>query len=143
MSFAITAAVVSVGTAAYSISSSRKMAKKQEALGREEAAMEKEVTVERIRQIGREESMMREETVAATAASGVKIGSQSTLEVLAEQKAEFARERAITEKVGASRAAAALGNASLRSQTTKYQGYSAAASGITNAFSLLHMSGKF
>ena len=83
--------------------------------------------------------LMREGTVAATAASGVKVGSKSTLEVLADQKAEFAREKEITQEVGASRAQAALKNAALRSRTTKYQGYTAAAQGLTQAFSFLNM----
>ena len=137
MSFAITAVVTSavgVGCSIYSGEQAKKDAKKA---GAAQAKTEAEVTKERVRQIAREENLMRESTVAATAGSGVKVGSKSTLQVLADQKAEFAREKAITEKVGASAAKAALAEGRAVGAQYQAQGISSAITGIGNIFSIL------
>lgn len=101
-----------------------------------EAEIEDKITDERIRQIGREEDLMSEATIARTAGSGVKVGGESMLQVLAEQAAEFRREKDITREVGASRASTALQRGSALATQYKYQGLSGAASGIGSAFKI-------
>ena len=137
MSFAVTAVVVSAVGVGYSIYSGEQAKKGAKQAGAAQAQTEAEVTKERVRQIAREEMLTREATVAATAGSGVKVGSQSTLQVLADQQAEFAREKAITEKVGASAAKAALAEGKAVGAQYQAQGVSGAISGIGNIFSIL------
>ena len=137
MSFAITAVVTSAVGVGYSIYSGEQAKKDAKQAGREAAKTEAEVTKERVRQIAREENLMRESTVAATAGSGVKVGSKSVLQVLADQQAEFAREKAITEKVGASAAKAALAEGRAVGAQYQAQGISSAITGIGNIFSIL------
>jgi hypothetical protein len=119
-----------------------KAAKKQ---AEEEARLEKLVTDERIRELGREERQLYGETVAGYVGGGVlssfgsmvtgdvpreTIGSASS--VLAEQRAEFLREKSITQKVGASKVAQSLASGKAVASAYKFQGYSNAASGIAN-----------
>jgi hypothetical protein len=117
-----------------------KAAKKQ---AEEEARLEALVTAERIRQLGREERTLYGETVAGYAGGGVlssfgsmanvpreTMGSPGT--VLAEQAAEFQREREITQKVGATKVAQGLARGRATAEAYKFQGYSNAASGIAN-----------
>jgi hypothetical protein len=86
------------------------------------------------------------ETVAGYAGGGVlsSFGSMSDVPretmgsagiVLSEQAAEFARERSITEKVGASKVASGLARGKATASAYKFQGYSNAASGIANILS--------
>jgi len=142
MSFAVTSVVVGAVGIGLSYSASKKAGKASAAAGAEEARIEGEVTAERLVQIKREEMLTREATKAATVASGVKVGSKSTLEVLADQEAQFARERAITDKVGASRAGAALARGQALSQQYKAQGQANAISGLSNIFGMISQLGK-
>ena len=141
MSFAITAAVAGVviaGASAYSsYKSGKKAASAAEQQASAQAGTEREVTAERLRQIEREKMLMAEETTIRTAGSRIKIGSKSTLEVLADQEAEFTREKSITARVGASAATAALARGSALATQAKYQGASGALSGISTMFSIL------
>ncbi len=109
-------------------------AKKQERAarrqGQEQARVERQVTRERLRQIERQEEIMRGQTIAGAAGQGVDVGSQSVLQVLADQEAEFRRELQVTETVGASRARGALQRAETLSDTYKYQGYASLFSGV-------------
>ncbi len=120
-----------------------KAAKKQADL---EAEQERLVTGERIRQLGREERQLAGDTVAGYAGGGVlssfgsmsnvpreTIGSPGT--VLAEQSAEFQREREITQKVGATKVAQGLARGKATAEAYKYAGYTNAAQGISNILS--------
>jgi hypothetical protein len=104
---------------------------------KEEARLEGLVTGEKIRKLGLEETQLRGATIAAVAGSGVKTDVGSPLMVLAEQAAEFKREKSIIEKVGASRAAAALTHGSNIGKQAQYQGYSQAASSLSNLFQII------
>lgn len=103
----------------------------------EEARIEGEITEERQRQIDVEERALRGETIARSAASGVKVTSGSTLEILAEQAYEFEKERAITEKVGASKARAALDRGSSLAAQIESQAIGSSASQLTSLFAIL------
>ena len=116
-----------------------KAAKKQ---AEEEARIERLTTAERIRQIGKEERGLAGETIAGYAGGGVlstfgsmsdvsrgTIGSART--VLSEQAQEFAFEREITQKTGASNVAQSLARGKALANQYKYQGYANAASGIS------------
>lgn len=137
MSFAIASAVIGGISVVANIVGSRKAAKAAERQGDAQADTERKVTQERLRQIDREEMLMGEATILATAGSNIKVGSKSTLEVLADQEAEFAREGLITAQVGASAATAALDRGKALATQAKYQGYSNALSGISSIFSIL------
>ena len=138
--------MVMVGIAALGLISSFLGSKKAESAAKEaarkEAVAEGKVTTERLRQLRVEEGVLRGETVAATAASGVKVGQDSPLMMLAEQASEFAHERRITADVGATRAAAALQRGRDVGNAVRYQSYSNLASGASNIFTILNKSGK-
>ena len=134
--FNVAAIAVGVIGTAVSIRGAKKAETAAAQQGAAEAATEREVTKERIRQIGREEEMMEGETLGRIAASGVKTDVGSPLEILADQAAEFQREKAITQEVGASKAALALSSASALGTQYRYQGYSAAAQGLGNIFGI-------
>jgi hypothetical protein len=121
--------------------------------GREEARLEGIVTAEKVRQIGVEERITRGETIAGYAGSGVKafrgVGADpartgydpsrsygSPLSVLAESAREFARERHITQQVGATRASQALQGAKATADRYKTGGYAQGLSQIGSIFSM-------
>jgi hypothetical protein len=125
---------------------SKKASKAAKDQAKEEARLEKMVTEERIRQLGREERQLYGDTVAGYAGGGVlssfgsmsnvpreTIGSPGT--VLAEQAAEFQREREITQKVGATKVAQGLARGKATAEAYKYAGYTNAAQGISNILS--------
>ena len=118
------------------IGAASKAEKAAERAAKEEARLEGKVTDERIRQISRQEGIMAGQTVAATAGSGVKVGSGSSLAILADQASEFRREKAITREVGATRAKASLERGSALATQYRYQGLSAAVGGLGQAFSI-------
>ena len=134
--FNVAAIAVSVVGIGLGISGARKGEEAALQQGQDEATTERAVTKERIRQIGREEEMMRGETIGRVAGSGVKVSQGSPLEILADQAAEFKREKSITQEVGASKAKLALSSASALGTQYKYQGYSAAAQGLGSIFSI-------
>ena len=120
-----------------------KAAKKQAEL---EAKQERLITGERIRQIGKEERALYGETVAGYAGGGVLAsfgGTQdaglsplgSAQSVLSEQASEFAHERDITQQVGATKVQQGLAAGRATAQAYKFQGYSNAATGISNILS--------
>ena len=80
-----------------------------------------------------EERLTAAATVAGAAGANVKVGSGSVLEVLAEQEAEFMRERKAIEKVGASRASAALQRGESVAKQATYGGYQSLFSGLLGA----------
>lgn len=102
-------------------------AKKQEhaaeRAGERAAEAERRTTAERIRQIGIEERTLRGDTLAATAASRVKVDSTSPLLVLAEQTREYGREKQFVREVGATQANAALQHGRDMAKSIRYQAY--------------------
>ncbi len=122
---------------------SKKKEKAAKKAGKEEALAEKKVTAERIRQLDIQEGVVRGETIAATAASGVRVNRDSPLMVLAEQAREFAAERRITGEVGATKAAAALQRGRDVGNAVRYQSYSNLARGASSIFSIMSESGMF
>ncbi len=136
MWLAVAGIAANVIGAAFGLSGASKAAKAADRAGKREAKLEGLVTDERLRQIDREEMLMREDTIARTAGSGVLVGSQSSLEVLADQASEFRKEYRITREAGATRSRAALEGGRATAQQYKYQGYSSAVGGIANAFSI-------
>ncbi len=125
--------VLGAGLGIFGASKAEKAAKAQAA---EEARLEGKVTDERVRQIKRQEDIMAGQTVAATAGAGVKVGSGSSLAILADQAAEFRRERTITREVGATRAKASLQRGEALAKQYRYQGLGGAVGGLASAFSI-------
>jgi len=138
---------IQIGIAALGLISgflgSKKQEKAAKKAGKADELAEKKVTTERIRQLGVQEGVVRGETIAATAASGVRVGQDSPLMILAEQAKEFAHERRITKEVGATKAAAALQRGRDVGNAVRYQSYSNLAKGASNIFSIMSKAGKF
>ncbi len=109
---------------------------------KKEAVAEGEVTEERIRQLEIEERALKGQTIATAAGSGVITDVGSPLQILAEQAKEFAFERQITARVGATKAAAALQRGRDVGNAVKYQSYSNLARGASNIFTILSQSGQ-
>ena len=142
MAVAIAGAVVgAVGLISSFIGSQKasKAAKEQAAL---EAEAERKVTDERVYQLGQEERQLYGETLAGYAGGGVTVGNQtnsgavqpigSVRSVLDEQATTFAREKKITQEVGATKVAQTLAGGKAVADAYKYQGYANTASGISN-----------
>jgi hypothetical protein len=117
-----------------------KAAKKQAKL---EAEAERQITTERIREIGKEERALYGETVSGYVGGGVLAGfggtgqgdlslMGSSQQVIQEQVSEFAHERDITKKVGATKVAAGLARGKATADAYKWAGYSNAATGVSN-----------
>lgn len=121
-------------------SSASKAAKRAAAI---EARNERAVTQERLIQISQEERTLAGVTRARGAGSGVAIGQGSILNVLAEQARQFDRERAITAKVGASKARAALAQGEAISEQYRAQGLQNLFQGLGQAALLASQSGLF
>jgi hypothetical protein len=121
----------------------KKASSAAERAAKKEAAAEGALTAERLRQLKKEEIAVAGETNAAVAASGVKVGRDSPLMILAEQASEFAHERQITSQVGATKAAAALQQGRDVGQSYKYQSYANLAKGASNIFSIMNDAGIF
>jgi hypothetical protein len=143
---AIASVVVGAVGVISSFLGSKKASKAAKKQAEEEARLERLVTAERVRQLGREERQLYGDTVAGYAGGGVlssfgsmanvpreTIGSPGT--VLAEQSAEFQREREITQKVGATKVAQGLARGKATAEAYKYAGYTNAAQGISNILS--------
>ena len=111
---------------------------------RAEGIAESAVTAERIRKLHKEERTMAGTTRAVAAGSGVtaNIGTPE-LAIIAEQASEFAKERAITAQVGASKAAAAFQQGRQVGDSYKYRAASNIAQGASNIFSMMSQSGMF
>jgi len=114
-------------------------AKKQAA---EEARINQATTAERLRQLDKEERASYGQTLAGYTSGGV-LGLTPSLQqpqamtgspsvILKEQAKEFAAEKAITREVGASNVAQALQRGQATAEAYKWQGYSNAASSISN-----------
>jgi hypothetical protein len=122
---------------------SKKAAKAAKDQAKEEARLEGLTTAERLRVLEREERQLYGDTLARYAGGGVlsSFGTMSNVPretigssgvVLAEQSAEFARERKITQEVGATKVAQSLARGKAAGTAYKFAGYSNAASGIAN-----------
>lgn len=120
-----------------SIFGGKKSSDRAEEQAAREAEIERKVTAERVRQIGVEKEALRGETVARTAASGIKTTSQSSLELLKEQAFEFQMEELITREVGASKAKASLDRGSALAEQYRQSGYQGALSSLGSIFSVL------
>ena len=90
-----------------------------------------------LRQLDKEEKVLEGETIARTAASGVRVGKGSPLSLLAEQAFEFSKEREVVSEVGASKAATALGSAAIQGRLARQSGYQSALAGAGSIFSIL------
>jgi hypothetical protein len=117
-------------------------AQKAKQAARREAMAEAKVTKERLRQLDVEEKRVRGETIGAVAGSGVKVGSESPLMILAEQAKEFGYQKKIVKEVGATKAAAAMRQGRNVGSQYKYQSYANLAKGASNIFSILNASGQ-
>jgi hypothetical protein len=121
---------------------SKKASKAAKEQAAEEARINQATTAERLRLLDKEERALYGQTLAGYASGGVlgiapslqqpqaMTGSPST--ILKEQATEFAAEKAITREVGASNVAQALQRGKATAEAYKWQGYSNAASGISN-----------
>lgn len=135
--FTAIAAGLSILGSISSIFGGKSAKKDAERQGEEEARLEGLVTDERLRQLGKEEKALAGTTIAAAAGSGVKVGTGSPLEILAEQASEFAFERLITERVGASKAKLALDRGRSVGSRAQSQSYAQAIQGFSSAFQIL------
>lgn len=129
---AVSAAVGAIANIAGGASSS----KDATAAALNEARAESGVTGAKIEQLRRDERILKGQTLAAVAGSGVKVGIGSPMQIAAEQAREFARERAIVAKVGATKAQAGLQRGSMVASQARYQGYGQGLSQAATAFSL-------
>ena len=122
---------------------SKKAAKAAKEQSEEEAKAERELTAERVYQLGREERQLQGETVAGYAGGGVlsAFGSMgnvprgtmgSARSVLSEQATTFQREVDITQRVGATKVQQGLAHGKALADRYKFEGYSNAATGIAN-----------
>lgn len=122
---------------------SKKAAKAAKETAAEEARIGRLTTAERIAQLDVEERVMRGETLSGYARGGVlatapTLGGEQRYQtgspesVINEQATNFARERMITQQVGASNVQQALMRGKNTANAYKWQGYSNAASGISN-----------
>lgn len=125
---------------------SRKASKAAKKQAKIEAEQEKLITAERIRQIGKEERALYGETLAGYTGGGVLADFGSTQDtaltpmgsaksVIDEQVSEFAKERDITQQVGATKVQQGLAAGRATAQAYKFQGYSNAATGVSNLLS--------
>jgi hypothetical protein len=94
---------------------------------REEARLEGILTTEKVRQLDVEARLREGEMKAGYASGRVKIGSQSALQLLAEQRKQFLHERSTILEVGASKAANALQRGSNLASQIRYGSISDAA----------------
>jgi hypothetical protein len=101
-----------------------------------QAQQEIELTLAKIEDLKLEERNLRGQTIASAAGSGVKVGSGSPLQVLAEQARNFQRERQTVAKVGATNASVITKRGKLVGQQAAYQSYGAVAKGLGDAFKL-------
>jgi hypothetical protein len=106
-------------------------AKKQARL---EARAETTVTNERLRQLDVEERVLRGETIAGYAGGGVLAMGGSPSEVLFEQQKEFARERFVTGRVGATRVQQSLAGGKSVADYYRYSSYANVAAGLSDIF---------
>lgn len=136
MALMAAAAGVSALSGVLGFSSSRRARRAARRAAAEEARIEREVTGERIRQLYGDEREMAGRTRAMAAGSGVVADRGSPLMVLAEQATEFAREREITRRVGASRAQAALAQGRAVGRQAAAQGLMSLTSGIAQGLQL-------
>jgi hypothetical protein len=121
---------------------SRKAAKGAKKEAEQEAAYERMVTDERLRQLGIEERVLFGETIAGYASGGVQARAPgleqtrtqvgSPMSVISEQTREFAAERQITRDVGASRVQQSLTRGKNVANQYKWTGYANVASSISN-----------
>jgi len=136
---------VQVGVAALGMISSylgmKKSADRAKTAGTKEARAETAVTTERLRQLEIEEKTVMGATRAGYAGGGVKADQGSALQVLAEQAREFAFEKQITARVGATKAASALQRGRDVGNAVRYQSYSNLAQGASNIFSIINQAG--
>ena len=139
---AVAAGAAIVGTITNLIGS-RKAAKAAKKQGDEEARIGRLTTEEQLRRLTIDERTMRGETLSGYARGGVqayaptldggpRLQTGSPQTVLNEQAREFAAERDITKEVGASNVQQALMRAKGTASAYKWQGYSNAASSISN-----------
>ena len=142
MGVAIAGAVIGAVGLISSFIGSQKASSAAKEQSRLEAEAERKVTQERIYQLGQEERQLFGETLAGYAGGGVTVGNQtnsgavqpigSVRSVLDEQATTFAREKKITQEVGATKVAQSLASGKATADAYKYSGYANTASGISN-----------
>lgn len=136
MPLMIAAAGMSLVSGVLGFRSGRRARRAARRQAEEEARIERQVTGERIRQLYGEERDMAGRTRAIAAGSGIVADRGSPLMVLAEQATEFAREREITRRVGASRAQTALAQGRAVGRQATAQGLTALTSGLAQSLQL-------
>lgn len=143
MSWVATAIVAStVISAGVSYASSKKGASAAKKQGKEEARMEGLLTDEKVRRLDIDERTLRGETLAGYTGGGVlsmmpgmgdsNVMSGSPKSVLGEQAKEFAAEKSITKKAGASNVQQSLMGSRAVADQYRYSGYANVASSISS-----------
>ena len=143
MGVAIAGAVIGAVGLISGFLSSRKAASSAKKEAKEQARLEGLVTQEKIRTLGIDERTLYGQTVSGYARGGVQAvgptlgggalpqtGTPQT--VLGEQAREFAYQKDITQKVGATKAQAALTRGQNVADAYRWSGYANVASGISN-----------
>jgi hypothetical protein len=136
--FAAISAGASVVSAIGGFLGGSKASKAAKRAAAEAARQEGVVTQERVRQIAQEERTLAGQTVARTAGSGSVVTQGSPLQILAEQKREFAKEGLVVRLAGASRASAALASGRSVAAQASAQGLSALFAGIGQAANIAY-----
>ena len=122
---------------------SKKASKSAKKAAKEEARLEGLVTQEKLRTLGIDERTLYGETMSGYARGGVQAASPTLgggalpqtgtpQTVLAEQAQEFRYQKDITQKVGATKAQAALTRGKNVADAYRWSGYANVASGISN-----------
>ncbi len=106
------------------------------AAAKEEARLEGIVTDSKVTGLQAEREQLRSTTIATAAGSGVNAQVGSPLQLMAEQARQFSREIRTVKQAGATRAAQAQTRGRMVGNQAMYSGFSQAAAGIGNAFTL-------
>ncbi|RKX23484.1 MAG: hypothetical protein DRP45_10435 [Candidatus Zixiibacteriota bacterium] len=99
------------------------------------AGQERYITGAKLQDSRIQQRVMRGQTIAGAAGSGVKTGTGSPLEILAEQAKQFARERDVIQSTGEAKARYAIERGRNVGQAALYQSYAGAAGSFGQAFS--------
>jgi hypothetical protein len=147
MSALVTAVALTAVSAGLQIYGANKAAKGAERQADAQAAVEEKLTAERVRQLDIDERVQYGETLAGYAGGGVlaqtpgldpakfRTGQQgSPLVVLQEAAREFAKEREVTQDVGAANIAQIQLGGKATATRYKWQGYAGAADTLASAF---------
>lgn len=113
---------------------SQKAARDARRQGQIEKQQEEALTTEKLRQLGREEAFALGDVRKAAAGAGVVATKGSPQTIYEDTQAEYVKQKGIVRNVGATKVAAALGNANIVANQYRYSGYADIARGLTNIF---------